>query len=108
MPFVLTKEKIVKWPVYIDEPANGGQSTRRKIVLDFLIVDPATWEETGESVNEALLAVIKGWEGIENPDHTSVEFCDENLDALLKIPYVRAAIWQTYLSEVVVGGIAKN
>jgi len=108
MSFVLAEEKRVKWPVYINEPANGGKTTRRKIEIEYLIVDPEDWEGESRSVSAVLMENITDWDGVENPDKSPVEFCDENLSTLLKVPYARNAIWETYIGQVLTGAELKN
>ena len=108
MSFVLSEERRVFWPVIINEPVDGGKVQRRKIELQFRIVDCDDWDESGESILDALMNNITGWKGIELQDRTPVEFSDEALMSLLKLPYARTAIWNTYIGEVLPGSSSKN
>ena len=108
MSYNLTEDRRVMWPVTINEPADGGKITRRKIDIEFRIDDIAKWEETGESVKDVLTRNIVGWSGLQNSKKEPVPFNDETLEQLLTDPYALPAIWNAYLNEVLAGAEAKN
>jgi len=108
MSFQLTQERRVWWPVMISVPANGGKTERRKIELQFIIDDPDAWAESDISIMDAMKSNIVDWREIEDEHKEQIPFSDDALAQLLRISYVRTAIWNTYTQEVLTGGGAKN
>jgi hypothetical protein len=104
--FVLNEERIVKWPVVIEVPVDGGKFEEQQFEMTFRLLP-------GEQVRKAkdFAEVILGWDGVQSEaadgTRSTLEFSAKALERMLGIPYARAGIVRAYL-ECSTGALRKN
>jgi hypothetical protein len=95
--FVLNEERIVKWPVVVEVPVDGGKVEEQQFEMTFRLLP-------GDQVKEVkdFADVILGWDGVQSEaaDGTrrTLEFSAQALERMLGIPYARAAIVRAYIA----------
>lgn len=105
--FVLDKERIVKWPVVIDVPVDGGELKPHQIEMSFRLIDGAELPKDSRVTD-----FIVGWDGVFNPgfDGAAPEplpFSAEALARLMRRPYAARAVVLAY-QECFLGARRKN
>lgn len=58
------------------------------------------------SLTDFIVSVVTGWSGVKNVDEKPLEFSEDNLRLLCKLPGIAAITFRTYLAEV--GAKEKN
>lgn len=110
--FKLERERTVTWPVNIPVPKDGGTVERHRVNLTFRVLDAdgqAELLQAARDDGETMAQVIVGWdETVCDQEGEPLPFSEENLRRLLKLVNARAAIVETYFTEVVRGGARKN
>lgn len=108
MAFVRKKVKTFKWPVTVEEPADGG-------TFDFSTFD-ATFKRLGRAEFQRLVdkgdlelieAVLVGWEGVKDETEKDIAFTKAALKDLLDDPCFVRGIIAAYLVSLE-GAKAKN
>jgi len=123
MSFILTENLQVYWPVIINTPADGGKVKQHKIELRFIVGSTDETEDflnrlqgIARDIDEAAAAAkvralwadkITGWKHVMGAKKTALPFNSSNLENLLKLPFVIAAIFPAY-TECCQGIEAKN
>ena len=75
MAFVRKKVKTFKWPVTIEEPADGGVLEESTFDAVFKRVPRSEFQKLADKGDlELLKAVLVGWEGIDEEDGKPVPF----------------------------------
>lgn len=96
--FKIEKALTVKWPVTVNIPRDGGRTTKATFNADFKLLEQdeldAVMEHGGD--REIGCAVLVGWDGVADDNGAPIAFSEDARDALLKIPYVRAALVGAY------------
>jgi len=100
-----TSPLVVEWPVIIHVPIDGGKTQPHEITIKYAVGDVGDIDDTANSVPDVDL--IKGWRDIHAEDGSELEYSTENLNKLLNIPYVRAALYLGY-RQCAAGRAAKN
>lgn len=117
MAFVVTKEKVVLWPVSVRVPVDGGGVTVQTFKAKFSIIDKTRVEELTEEARANLDRRSQGVDGGEtgvdvlvlreaikdmlelvDEDKQPVAYSDDIRDALIGIPYVRLGLWDAYVA----------
>lgn len=106
--FQLKKSNIVWWPATINEPIDGGITTEHKCQIQFELVSQDKFDELALQGDIILLNnLVKGWKEILGTNNKDLPFTKKNTDAFFQVPYVRAALINTYMNAVS-GAPAKN
>ncbi|RMF66342.1 MAG: acyl-CoA dehydrogenase [Alphaproteobacteria bacterium] len=100
---------VVKWPVIIPVPQDGGRIQRAKIWLHFEVVPleelmqalpeiDASLEdpETRRRIEDFFAEHVKDWEGVEDENGKPVPFSDEDFRRLFRLGFAQAPIAQAY------------
>ena len=75
MAFIRKKVKTFKWPVKVEEPADGGVFEESTFDAVFKRVPRSEFQKLADKGEEELLkAVLAGWEGIEDEEGKQVPF----------------------------------
>lgn len=106
---------IRNWPVIINVPQDGGTIKAQEINADFLLLPQEQIDEQltlaregdGNADIEILRRVVKGIGGVADSDGKAIAYTPELLEKLLKKPYVRSALVNTYF-EAAAGKKAKR
>lgn len=113
--FVFRKENTFTTKVRIFDPTDGGRKVGKEIEVDFRVMSPEFVTEqaslalrarqAGDYTDDAALLLeqtVAGWRGIKVDDRDGEDllFSDENLRALISIPYVRSALVEAYFEGV--------
>ena len=103
------QEKKVWWPVDIYEPLDGGKSRLHKVKVQFSVLPPAEVTDLIEAGgdNAILDRVVADWQGFQDENGAEVALTDDARALYFALPYVRAAVVQTYF-QAAVGGRRKN
>lgn len=124
LKFVLAdKPIVVKWPVYLPEPQDGGTIKKHKITVHFLAepteVQQERWKQMNDRTSsgdphaalkaqqEMLEAVFVGWDEVWGEDDQPLAFTDETRDRMVAYPWRRDAILDAY-NQMAKGQKAKN
>jgi hypothetical protein len=106
--FTIMDNPIVWWPVVINVPINGGETSKHEVSLQFEILTEDEYDELAVKGEKAILKrVIKAWKHIEDIDKKPLEFTVENVDMLLKKSFVHRSFVIGYLNAAV-GAVVKN
>ena len=103
MAFVLAKKTDpVKWPVEVKIPRDGGGFHKQEFTARFLLLDQDEIDAKSEAGDEAFIKhVLVGWDGIKDAPGSEgqpVEFSEDALEAMVKTPYIRKAIFAAYFA----------
>jgi hypothetical protein len=111
MSFTIKKEDTVAWPVNIQVPVDGGSFKTQQISVKFLLIPVGEAAELTEAAGDAdaelLEHVIRDWDLVMDEEGSALPFNDENLRALLAIPYVRRGLLRAYF-EAASGGMGQG
>jgi hypothetical protein len=106
--FTIMDNPIVWWPVVINVPINGGETSKHEVSLQFEILTEDEYDEIVVKGETAILKrVIKAWKHIEDIDKKPLEFTVDNVDMLLKKSFVHRSFVIGYLNAAV-GAVVKN
>jgi len=106
--FKLLKNNRVYWPVTIHQPADGGTTTQHKCQVEFEIKEQDIFNQLANEGDQTLLTnLVTGWRGIGDENGDEMEYNQENLTALINIPFVRTGLIRGYM-EAASGAPAKN
>lgn len=95
--FQFASQKQVLWPVTISSPSADGSGTIDSIEIKvfFELMTRSEARVIQDDIDQAqhvLPNKIKGWEGIVNGDGSALPFTEDNLSAILDVPYIERAI----------------
>lgn len=110
MSFKIKGSNTVKWPVTVNVPQDGGTFKTQKFTGYIELIDYDAFQETLESDDSdaaLMLAVLKGWENVQDESGAEAEFTQQVAEQLSKIPYFRLGVIRAY-RDAVQGGAAKN
>ena len=97
MAFVRKKVKTFKWPVSIEEPADGGTFETTTFDAVFKRVGRNEFLKLSEkSELDLLKAVLTGWDGIDDENGKTVPFSIEALRELSDDPYWIRGVLKAY------------
>lgn len=123
--FVFKKACEFKWPVRIQVPEERRVVTK-EVTGVFTTVPPERVQQiVREAINDfsdagrgadgqanadlrLMREVLAGWEGVVDEDKQPIEFTDEAREALMAVPYIRAAFVEAYNHGANGGAKAKN
>lgn len=120
--FVINSNPVIKWPVKVMMPADGGVEQTAELVAHIRLLPPEQYEaltkiETAESLSqaleqgfEALREFVADWEAVRNPNGETVPYSPEALRAAVTGSggnYVSRGFW-TAVHEVHLQGREKN
>ena len=99
--FKVISEPTFTTPVTVCVPVDGGHKDQT-FKVKFLVVDV---DELGEANGLAgqqklLQRVVRGMEDLVGDEDQPLDYSDELRDQLIRVPYVRAAMLQTYLAAL--------
>lgn len=99
--FKVTKEPKFTHDVTVQVPVNGGKR-EETFKATFKVVDmDAIGDTFGSEGQEALLKrVLCDMSDLEDEAGNPMDYSDEIRDQLIKIPYVRAGLLNTYMSAI--------
>ncbi|MGH6879278.1 hypothetical protein [Hypericibacter sp.] len=99
--FVLDAKRIVKWPVDVDQPVDGGGTETRQFTAHFQLLPQSEIDAVfaGNGTDATLLnQVLVGWGGITIEDGGEIRFDEIRRAALVDIPYVRRGLMRAYIA----------
>lgn len=120
--FVINQNPVIKWPVKVVLPADGGVEQTAELVAHIRLLPPERYEEltkveTPGSLSqaleqgcEALSAFVADWESVRDPKGAAVPYSPEALRTAVTGPggnYVSHAFWKA-VHEVHLQGREKN
>ena len=97
MSFVRKKVKTFKWPVTVEEPADGGIFDSSTFDITFKRLgrkEFATLSEKGDLI--LLKAVVLNWDGIEDEEAKALPFSLESLKEFSDDPYWIRGVLKAY------------
>jgi len=97
MSFVRKKVKTFKWPVTVEEPADGGVFDSSTFDITFKRLgrkEFATLSEKGDLI--LLKAVVLAWDGIDDEEGKAVPFSLEALKEFSDDPYWIRGVLKAY------------
>lgn len=80
-------KRTVKWPVTVRVPQDGGGIDKVEVTVEYELL---TAEDAAGDA-ETLLAKVRGWEGIADVNGNEITYSQDNLKALLGVPYIARA-----------------
>ncbi|SFK92021.1 hypothetical protein SAMN05216302_102112 [Nitrosomonas aestuarii] len=99
--FKVSKPQSVKWPVEVNTPRDGGGTTKGTFNVQFRILDDDEFSgiyDRGGKDKDLLADVCVGWDQkLCDENGEPIPFSEEQLEALVKIPYIRTAMVSAYL-----------
>jgi hypothetical protein len=97
MAFIRKKVKTFKWPVSVEEPADGGTFETTTFDAIFKRVGRSEFVKLSEEGEFDLLkAVLTGWDGIEDENGKALPFSIEAMRELSDDPYWIRGILKAY------------
>ena len=106
MAFKLKTSKTYTWPCTISEPKDGGGFDDFKVSIEFKMlsqqrIDQIVKNETQDD-EDILSEVVSGWDGNQFTDESgaTMPFNDENLRAVLSVPYVRNGLIKGFFASI--------
>lgn len=108
--FRYAKNREVLWPVIIKQPSDDGAGRVDEIqvnILFRLLGRQEYIDKQQEALDELLLEHVTGWELIADGAGDDLPYNQENLRALIDIPYVRTALFEG-LMNASTGAPVKN
>ncbi|WP_162917013.1 hypothetical protein [Dongia deserti] len=104
--FTLNTERIVKWPVIVEVPVDGGETRPEEFEVSFKLIPTDQLAGFGKFED-----VIVGWSGVNRETITGqkeeLPFSKEALGTMLRIPYARAGIARAFV-QCMTGAKRKN
>jgi len=98
MAFVRKKVKTFKWPVKVQEPADGGVFETSTFDAIFKRVPTSAFKD-GDDL-ETLKQVVHGWEGIEDENGKPVPFSVEVLKEFAEDPCWVRGVTSAYIDAL--------
>lgn len=97
MAFVRKAVKTFKWPVTIEEPADGGLFDSSTFDITFKRLGRKEFDKLGEKGGLVLLkAVVLDWTGITDEDGTEIPFSMQALTDFADDPYWVRGVLKAY------------
>lgn len=97
MAFVRKKIKTFKWPVKVEEPADGGVFEESTFDAIFKRVPRSQFKKLSDKGElELLKGVLIGWEGIEDEDGKPVPFSQVAMKEFADDPYWIRGVLSAY------------
>lgn len=97
MAFVRKKVKTFKWPVKIEEPADGGVFETSTFDAVFKRVPRSEFQKLADKGDLDLLkSVMVGWDGIDDEDGKPVPFCQATMKEFADDPYWIRGVLKAY------------
>jgi hypothetical protein len=99
--FKVISEPTFTIPVTVCVPVDGGHKDQ-DLKVKFRVVDVDELGEAGglEGQQKLLKRVVCGFEEVVDDNDQPLSYSDELRDQLIAVPYVRAAMLQTYLAAI--------
>jgi hypothetical protein len=104
--FKLIKKEEVSWPVVVNIPVDGGAVRKHSFEARFKLLDTAQAKAAMEEHPAAgddeapeadfLHQVLTGWDKVSDESGAPLPFNAENKATLLRITYVRTALFDAY------------
>ena len=95
--FKIAEKKAITWPVVVEIPQDGGKTTKQTFTGEFEIVDQDELNQLALEGADLLARVFTGWEkGVGDEEGKDLPFSEEMRQKLLKITYVRRALFEAY------------
>ena len=97
MAFIRKKVKTFKWPVKVEEPADGGVFETSEFEAVFKRVPRSEFQKLADKGDlELLKSVLTGWEGIEDESGKPVPYSSEMLKEFADDPYWIRGVLSAY------------
>lgn len=99
--FKLANEAKFTHPVTVCVPVDGGHANETfKVTFRVLDLDQLDVGSLGGQ-QELLQKIVVGFDEIEDEDGNPAPYSEELRDRMIATPYVRAAIFQTYMAAII-------
>lgn len=97
MAFVRKKVKTFKWPVTVEEPADGGTFDSSTFDITFKRLGRKEFSALSEKGDLILLkAIVLDWDGINDEDGKAVPFAIDTLKEFSDDPYWIRGVLKAY------------
>ncbi len=114
--FACAGKRIIKWPVTVNEPLDGGGAKKHQFSVEFEILGQTEQDETmrgapaGDRDVDLLARVLHGWgeDGPRGADKQPVTFSEEAKSELLELQNARAGILRAYFEAAAGNGAARK
>lgn len=101
MAFVRKKVKTFKWPVKVEEPADGGDFENSTFDAVFKRVARSEFQKLADKGDLDLLkSVLIGWEGIEKEDGKPLPFSQAAMKEFIDDPYWVRGVLNAYMETL--------
>ena len=99
----------IEWPITVNVPVDGGKTQPHVFTGSFLLMDQDELNALVALGDKAVIkSVLKGWgDDVSDANGKALKFNDKNLNAVLKIAYLRNGIIDSYYN-MINGVEAKN
>jgi hypothetical protein len=94
--FRKAKKRVIKWPVTVNQPQDGGSVRSCRFEVLFEVKTQSELEAIAKSGQDMLAAIVTGWERYVDEDDKPIDFNADELGALLDDPPTRAALFFAY------------
>ncbi len=99
--FKIENPKEISWPVTVNVPRDGGNTTKSVFTGKFSVITSAEFAAiyaNGGNDEDLIHNVFKGWgDDICDEFGSPLEFTEDNLNMVIAKPYVRNGIVAAYL-----------
>ena len=99
MTFKIAKSKVVKVPVTVSVPMDGGRFSTSIFHAQFEILGKQEFEDLSGDDDRLLMRCTKAVFDVKDENDEPLESNEENISTLIQIPYVRAAMVTAYVKS---------
>jgi len=99
--FKIEKQKEISWPVTVSAPRDGGNTVKATFTGKFRILPSAEFNaiySSGGTDEDLVRNVLTGWnDDLCDESGNPLAFNEENVNMIVSVLYIRAAIIAAYL-----------
>lgn len=108
MTFVRSKAKSCRWPIVVEEPADGGKWTQQSFTGIFKRLGRSDFNALIELGDEAVIQeVLEGWDDLKEESGEPIPFTTETVAEMSNDTYWSRGVIKSYF-EFLNGGKEKN
>lgn len=99
MTFKIATSKIVRVPVTVSVPMDGGRFSSSTFQAKFEILGKQEFEELSSDDDRLLMSVTREVFDVKDENDEAMPSNEETISTLIQIPYVRAAMVNAYIKS---------